>query len=230
MELPTYHMPGLKNLMLHLWDKAKHFIQKAFTVILLSCVIVRLLSTFSWDWTYVGEEMDRSILTSLGQFIQPIFTPLGFGKQLSQDGWVFAVAAITGLIAKEDVIATFCTLALCFGANAANGGIQNVEHLIEHTGISPAAVLAFIVFNMLTLPCFAALATAKGEVGKGKFKWTVLFWAVTSYIGAALVYTVGEFVWPIAIWLVVIALAVVGIVLYNKYMDKKEARERLLKR
>lgn len=239
MELPTYHMPGFKNLMLHLWDKAKHFIQKAFTIILLSCVIVRLLSTFSWNWQYVGEDMSKSILASLGQFIQPIFTPLGFGSQLTAQaqttdgstipvGWMFGVAAITGLIAKEDVIATFGTLANCIGAGlsaeALEGGIDQVAFLIEHTGIGKAAIIAFIVFNMLTIPCFAAVATAKAEVGKGKFKWTLLFWVATSYIGASAVYTIGEFVWPIAIWAVVIILAIVGIVIYNKKMAKKERK------
>ena len=107
MELPLYHVPGFKNLMLHLWDKAKHFIQKAFSIILVSCVVIWLLSNFAWDWKFVGESgMENSILASVGKFLQPIFTPLGFGSQLTSVGWVFAVAAITGLIAKENVIAT----------------------------------------------------------------------------------------------------------------------------
>ena len=233
MELPTYHVPGFRNLMLHLWDKAKHFLQKAFTIILLSCIIIRLLSVFTWNWSYIGEDMDRSILASLGQFIQPIFTPLGFGSQIPNYGWVFAVAAITGLIAKEDVIATFGTLAACLGAvlsqEQLDGGVAQVAYLIEVTGITPAAVISFIIFNMLTIPCFAAVAAAKGETKKGKFKWTLLFWLTTSYIGGALVYTVGEFVWPIAIWAAVVAAAIIGIVVYNKKMDKKEARAKLLK-
>ena len=233
MELPTYHLPGFKNLMLHLWDKAKHFLQKAFTIILLSCIIIRLLSVFTWNWSYIGEDMDRSILASLGQFIQPIFTPLGFGSQIPQYGWVFAVAAITGLIAKEDVIATFGTLAACLGAvlsqEQLDGGVAQVAYLIEITGISKAAVISFIIFNMLTIPCFAAVAAAKGETKKGKFKFTLLFWLASSYIGGSLVYTVGEFIWPVAVWAVVIVGAVVGIVIYNKQMHKKEARAKLLK-
>ncbi len=232
MELPTYHVPGFKNLMLHLWDKAKHFLQKAFTIILLSCIVIRLLSVFTWNWTYIGEDMDKSILASLGQFIQPLFTPLGFGSQIPQYGWVFAVAAITGLIAKEDVIATFGTLAACLGAvlsqEQLDGGVAQVAYLIEVTGITKAAVISFIIFNMLTIPCFAAVAAAKGETAKGKFKWTLLFWIATSYVASAAVYTVGEFVWPVAIWAVAIAAAVVGIVIYNKHMNKKEARAKLL--
>ena len=232
MELPTYHLPGFKNLMLHLWDKAKHFLQKAFTIILLSCIILRLLSTFTWNWTYVGEDMEKSILVSLGQFIQPLFTPLGFGSQLSSIGWVFAVAALTGLIAKEDVIATFGTLAACLSVGMQvdlDGGVAQVAFLIAQTGITPAAVISFVIFNMLTIPCFAAVAAAKGETAKGKFKWTLLFWIATSYIVSAMVYTVGEFVWPVAIWAVVIAAAIVGIIIYNKQMNKKEAKAKLLK-
>ncbi|MBQ8446389.1 MAG: ferrous iron transporter B, partial [Clostridia bacterium] len=225
MELPTYHMPGFKNLMLHLWDKAKHFIQKAFTIILLSCVIIWFLSNFSWDWHYVGEEgMEYSILASIGQLIQPLFTPLGFGSQLKAFGWMFAVAAITGLIAKENVIATFGSLAavIVAGFEGTEEGVAEVVIMIGATGISVPALISFIAFNMLTIPCFAAVAAARGETAKGKFKWTLLFWIVTSYLVAAMVYTVGEFVWPIAIWLIIAALAVVGIVLYNKRMDKKE--------
>ena len=215
--------------MLHLWDKAKHFIQKAFTIILLSCVIIWFLSNFAWNWTYVGEEgMENSILASLGQLIQPLFTPLGFGFQLKAFGWVFAVAAITGLIAKENVIATFGSLAavIVAGFEGTEEGVAEVVVMIGATGISVPALISFIAFNMLTIPCFAAVAAAKGETAKGKFRWTLLFWIVTSYLVAAMVYTVGEFVWPIVIWLILAALMVVGIVLYNKHADKKERLEK----
>ncbi len=230
MELPAYHIPGARNLALHLWDKAKHFIHKAFTIILLSCVVVWFLSNFGWNWKYVGEEhMDTSILASLGQLVQPIFTPLGFGSQLGSYGWVFAVAALMGLIAKEDVIAAFGALAACILKNGAfvgtEEGILEVSVMIQATGISVAGLISFIAFNMLTIPCFAAVAAARGELPKGKFKWTLLFWLVTSYIVSTLVYTVGEWTWSIAIWAVVAVLVTAGIVLYNKYMDKKERKQ-----
>ena len=233
MELPLYHVPGFKNLMLHLWDKAKHFIQKAFSIILVSCVVIWLLSNFAWDWKFVGESgMENSILASVGKFLQPIFTPLGFGSQLTSVGWVFAVAAITGLIAKENVIATFGSLALCLGAILSDAqleeGVDQVVFLISATGITVPGLISFIAFNMLTIPCFAAVAAAKGEIGKEKFKWTLLFWLVSSYLVSAIVYTVGEFVWPIAIWIALIALATVGIIWYNRHMTKKEKEQRLL--
>ena len=221
MELPDYRAPGFRSTMLHLWDKCKHFIKKAFTIILASTIIIWFLSHFAWNWTYTpDEEMGSSILASIGMLIQPVFTPLGFGSQIGAAGWVFAVAAITGLIAKENVIATFGTLASAvvsgFVADEALEGVDAVEALIGATGISGSACIAFILFNMLTIPCFAAVATAKAELPKGKMKWTLLFWIVVSYLVAAMVYTVGEFVWPVAIWVVVAAAAAAVIIFVNK--------------
>lgn len=226
MELPTYHMPSFKNLMLHLWDKAKHFIHKAFTIIVASCIVIWFLSNFGWAWNYLGEEgMNDSILASVGKLIQPLFTPLGFGSQLSDKGWVFAVAAITGLIAKEDVIATFGTLAACISAGflgATEDGIYEVTVMIAETGITVPALISFIAFNMLTIPCFAAVATARAEVGKGKFKWTLLFWIFTSYLVSTMVYTIGQWWWTTFVWLAVALVSVVGIVVYNKHVDKEK--------
>ena len=204
MELPTYHLPQFKALMIHLWDKAKHFVKKAFTIILASTIIVWFLTNFGWNWHMVDSVGD-SILGSIGQLIQPIFTPLGFGSQLSSIGWVFAVAAITGLIAKENVIATFISLgAVAVAFIKSNGGVidSNIIEAIEAdedgitatvamiraTGITWQGCISFIAFNMLTIPCFAACATARAELPKGKFKWTLLFWIVTSFIGSAFVY------------------------------------------
>ena len=225
MELPIYHMPGAKNLLLHLWDKAKHFIEKAFTIIFASTIVIWFLSNFSWDWSFVGTEgIDSSILASIGKLILPFFTPLGFGSQLSNYGWMFAVAALTGLIAKENVIATFGSLAACIiaGFEGTEEGVAEVAVMIQATGISMWALIAFIAFNMLTIPCFAAVATAKGEIGKGKFRWTLLFWVVVSYLVSCMVYTIGEWGWTLAIWAAVATLVAVGIIIYNKAMVKKE--------
>ena len=102
--------------------------------------------------------------------------------------------------------------------------------MIQQTGIGVPALISFIAFNMLTIPCFAAVAAARGEIGKAKFKWTLLFWIVVSYLVSAIVYTVGEWAWTIAIWAVVAAVAVVAIVTYNKYMNKKEREKKAFKR
>ena len=228
MELPVYHIPGAKNLALHLWDKAKHFLQKAFTIIVASSIVVWFLSNYGWNWQYV-DNMKNSILASLGQFLQPFFTPLGFGSQISEWGWVFAVSAITGLIAKEDVIATFGVLAGCIGATVQGGldeGVGEVLAIISATGVTIPALVSFIAFNMLTIPCFAAAATAKAELGKGKFRWTLLFWLATSFIVGTMIYTIGTWVWTIALWAVVAALVIIGIVAWNKYADKKEREKK----
>ncbi len=223
MELPAYHAPQFKNLMLHLWDKTKHFVKKAFTIILLSTIFIWFISHFSWNWQYLEDsEMGGSILAGLGSIIRPLFTPLGFGSQLDKQwGWVFVVAAITGLIAKENVIATFGTLAACisgaFVADEALEGVDSVVQMISATGITAPALIAFIAFNMLTIPCFAAVATAKAESpSKSSFRWTLVFWVVTSYIVSAMIYIIGSWWWTVfivaALWAAVIAL----IVLNNK--------------
>ena len=229
MELPAYHFPKFRNLMLHLWDKTKHFVKKAFTIIFASTVIIWLFSHLSWNWNYLpDEEMNQSILASLGMLVQPLFTPLGFGSQLGEFGWVFAVAAITGLVAKENVIATFATLAGCIAALGANvdgiivgdtlagiDGVADAAAMVSATGMTGAAIIAFIAFNMTTIPCFAACATAKAELPQGKFKWTVLFWLVASYTISAAVYTIGSWWWTLFIWLAVAAVVTTFIVLRN---------------
>ena len=234
MELPEYHWPQFKALMIHLWDKAKHFVKKAFTIILASTIIIWFLSNFAWNWQYLGE-MDGSILASLGQLIQPIFTPLGFGAQLSAFGWVFAVAAITGLIAKENVIATFSILAAVIVSNfeGTEEGVLEAATMIEATGITWQGCIAFIAFNMLTIPCFAACATAKAELPKGQFKWTLLFWIVASYIGSAVIYSVLScfttdamtLAWSIPVTIAIVLLAagcVTYIILRNKKLAQQE--------
>lgn len=281
MELPEYHWPQFKALMIHLWDKAKHFVKKAFTIILASTIVIWFLSNFSWSWQYLDGDMGSSILAGLGQLIQPIFTPLGFGSQLTMFGWVFAVAAITGLIAKENVIATFLTLAAVFVAAIDNGlidpsifsamvevdgemvpvleqvleaieagesvseGLSESYLMIVGTGITWQGCISFIAFNMLTIPCFAACATAKAELPKGKFKWTLLFWLVASYIGSAAIYAFlnlfpsnayiggvmtaykpGQLAWAIPVSASIIVLAVLSVSAikwWNKRRAVKEA-------
>ena len=226
MELPSYHVPQFKALMIHLFDKAKHFIKKAFTIILASTIVIWFVSHFSWNWHYLEDsEMNLSILAGIGGLLQPLFTPLGFGSQLGEYGWIFVVAAITGLIAKENVIATFGTIAAClaagFEANEALGGVDSVVQMITATGITVPALIAFIAFNMTTIPCFAAVATAKAELpDDSSFRWTLLFWVATSYIVATMIYLIGSWWWTSFLFAALVAAGIVGIVLYNKKHPK----------
>lgn len=222
MELPAYHMPQPKNLALHLWDKTKHFVKKAFTIILASTILIWFISHFSWTWQFLADEqMDQSILAGIGGLIQPLFTPLGFGSQLKAFGWVFAVAAITGLIAKENVIATFGTLAACIVGGMidveADGGIAAAGTMIAATGIDVPGLIAFIAFNMLTIPCFAAVATAKAELPtKKSYKMTLLFWVGTSYVVSMMIYLIGAWWWTVFIFAAIWAAIITLIVLDNK--------------
>ncbi len=231
MELPAYHAPRFSSLMIHLWDKTKHFVKKAFTIILASVIVIWFLSNFTWGWTMIESEehMNQSILASLGQFVQPLFTPLGFGSQLNSYGWVFAVAAVTGLLAKEDVIGTFGTLAAVFVGTIidteADGGVAAVQAMISGTGITVPALIAFIAFNMLTIPCFAAVATAKAELpDKKAFRYTLLFWIVTSYVVSAAIYVIGSWWWTSFIFAAALAGVIAGIALYNKNKKLKPQR------
>ncbi len=232
MELPAYHMPQFKNLMAHLWDKTKHFVKKAFTIILASTIVIWVLTHFSFDWHFLAdEEINQSILTGFSKLVQPIFTPLGFGSQLGQYGWVFVVAVVAGLIAKENVIATFATIATCLiaGGLTFNGnvngenGIMAVSAMIKATGVTVPALISFIAFNMTTIPCFAAVGTAKAELQNDKrFKGTIAFWLVASYLVSCMIYTIGSWWWTAFIWAAVIALITYIIVMRNKKLAKKQ--------
>ena len=243
MELPQYHWPQFKSLMIHLWDKAKHFVKKAFTIILASTIVIWFLSNFGWNWHMV-DSMQDSILASIGQLLQPLFTPLGFGSQLTAIGWVFAVAAITGLIAKENVIATFITLGAVAVAYINSGavdpeiidlieadeeGITAVTMMIQATGITWQGCISFIAFNMLTIPCFAACATAKAELKKGTFRFTLLFWIITSYISSTFVYALlscfalESLAWAIPVTAVLVAVGV-GSIFVIRAINKKKAQ------
>ena len=327
MELPQYHLPEAKSLMIHLWEKLKGYVKKAFTIILASTIVIWFLQSFTFNWKfieqvnpndvadevyeeyiedeanlaklkaidedYVTEEetialsdlvtnysenedeektslyevvltevftealakyqeitsdkdyldSSDSILAGVGKLITPLFTPLGFGSQLNENGWVYGVSAFTGLIAKENVIATFTVLAQSTQTKsiqdtakyveiyqmALDEGTSSAVVTAKATGISGngltgwPVLIAFIVFNMTTIPCFAAVATAKGELTKKKFKTTILFWLVTSYVVSSMVYLV------LSMWYLVFAFALAfvalgfGIHFYNKRRDLKEA-------
>ena len=180
----------------------------------------------------------------VSKLINPIFTPLGFGSQLNQNGWVYSVSAITGLIAKENVIATFSVLSQAvtnesitdsqsfkdlYVMSIDEGGTSAAVATARATGISGngftgwSVLIAFIVFNMTTIPCFAAVATAKGEVGKKKIKTTILFWLVTSYIASSITYLVLSKWWLSFVFLAAFTLLGFCIYFINKKRDLKEA-------
>ena len=231
MELPSYRLPQFKSTILLLWDKAEHFIKKAFTIILASTIVIWALTHFDFSWKFLSDEqINESILAGIGKLVQPLFTPLGFGSQLGTYGWVFVVASITGLIAKENVIATLSTLATCLMIVAnkdfggldilAEDGVGAVQAMILATNISVPALLSLIAFNMTTIPCFASVATAKGELSGKTFNATMVFWVVISYISASAVYLIGTWWWTAFIYIILFAVLALIIKFKNKRSEK----------
>ena len=213
MELPAYHAPQWRALGIHIWDKTKGFVKKAFTIIVLAALFIWVFSHFTPTWNYIPEGYDGSILQHLCQIISPVFYPLGFGNNLGGDGWVFSLASVTGLVAKEVVAETLTTMA---------GGGETVEAMVLGTGISLGGLVAFLVFNLLTIPCFAAVATAKAELPKGQLKWTIIFWLGTSYVVALMTRVMLDWWWTSFIVLAVIIAIFVGAYLWYRHACKKE--------
>ena len=183
MELPQYHIPSFKGVILHMWDRAKAFIVKAGTIIFVACAVIWFTSSFSWTLQMVDAQ--DSILASIGKVIAPIFAPLGFGN------WQSAVSTLTGFVAKENVVGTFGVL---FGiAEAA----EDTPVLLTQIGsmFTAASGLAFIAFNMLNAPCFAAIGAIRREMGSWKWMWiTIGFQTLTAYIVALIINQVGSFI------------------------------------
>ena len=230
MELPAYHKPQWKALGIHMWDKTKDFVKKASTVIILAAVLIWVLSNFTPTWQYIPSLVDEfgepladyegSILKNICQMVSPVFFPLGFGNNLSGDGWSLTLASSLGLVAKELVADSFITIA---------GGADAVESMVLGTGITTGGLLAFLIFNLTTVPCFAAVATAKAELPKGQLKWTILFWLGTSYVVSLMVRLAFDYVWTLAIIIPVIVAIFVCAYLWYRHACKKEELAKLAK-
>lgn len=180
MELPTYHVPGAKGVLIHMWERGKSFIKKAGTVIFVASISIWFLSTFNWTLEMV--DTGDSILASIGMLIAPIFAPLGFGS------WEFTVATITGLIAKETVVSTFGVL---FGfAEVAEDGTELWPML--QLSLTQLSAFSFLVFNLLCAPCFAAIGAIHREMGNAK--WTLIavgYQTAFAYVISLIIYQLG---------------------------------------
>jgi ferrous iron transport protein B len=174
MELPNYRMPGLKNVAQLLWDKAKDFLQRAFTVIFLATIIIWFLQTFNLKLDVVEDSKD-SILAMIAGVAAPLFAPLGFGD------WRISTALITGFMAKESVVST---LSILFGDTAS-----------LTTVLSPLAAASLLVFCLLYTPCVAAIASVRRELGRKWAVTVVIFQCVVAWICAGLVHIIGSIIW-----------------------------------
>ena len=184
MELPQYHVPSFKSVLIHMWDRAKAFIYKAGTIIFVASGVVWFLQSFNWSLEMV--EANESILASIGRVIAPIFTPLGFGN------WQAAVATVTGFLAKENVVATFGVL---FGL-----GEEMTEESVELLGnmsalFTPLSASSFMAFTLLAAPCFAAIGAIKREMMSWKWTWIAIGYQTgLAYVVALVIYQGGTFI------------------------------------
>lgn len=181
MELPQYHIPALKSVLIHMWDRGKSFIKKAGTIIFAACGIIWFLQSFNWSLQLV--DTTESILASIGSVIAPIFKPLGWGD------WKAAVATVTGLVAKENVVGTFGVL---YGASeVAENGVEIWGSI--QTSFTQVSAYSFLAFNLLCAPCFAAIGAIKREMGN--WKWTMIavgYQTIFAYITALLINLFGN--------------------------------------
>ncbi|MCI7219948.1 MAG: ferrous iron transporter B [Bacilli bacterium] len=228
MELPSYQRPQLYSLLLHVSEKGKHFIKKAFTIILFSTIGIWLFTNFTFDWKFIPvySELDisSSILANVSKLIQPIFTPLGFGSQLKyvksdgstvNNGWIFALSSFQGVIAKENVVSTLGTL-----SGFVSGSEGNIQSLISVTGITKGGLISFVAFNILTIPCMAAVATAKIELNSKKsFKFTILFWLVVSYFVSSLLYVMIDYMWTMSFIIPLLILLFFTVLFFDRIKE-----------
>ncbi len=189
MELPAYHMPTPSNVLRSMWERSWSFIKKAGTVILLSAMVLWFLQGFGWvDGKFTlleAEQLDFSILAALGNILAPVFAPLGWGD------WKMAVAAVTGLIAKENVVSTFGIL---FGyAEIAEDGAE-IWSLLAGS-MTAAAAYAFLMFNLLCAPCFAAMGAIKREMNNRKWFWFAIGYQTgLAYVVSFCIYQIGSLI------------------------------------
>ena len=191
MELPAYHLPQFKNVMLHLLDKLKGFVLRATTIIAGAVVVIWFLSNFNFSLEMVQANSADSILGMAGNFIRPLFIPLGFAS--GDLGWKAVVATISGLIAKEMVVSTMGVLYNpdVQGDALEDQGASDALSVTIASTFSPAAALAFMAFNLLSVPCMAAVAAAHGELGSRKWTFlTIGFWIGTAWIISYLIFNV----------------------------------------
>ena len=193
MELPQYHLPAVKSLFMHVWERVKSFVVKAGTVIFVSSIIIWFLLSFGLEGGSFSmvESVDNSFMAMLGGVLAPIFIPLGFGN------WQATVGTISGLVAKENLVST---LAIIHGLS---GGA--LEEILEESQPlwpfmqtilpSMAAGLSFLIFNMLCAPCFAAIGAVRRQMGNGKWTaFTILFQTGFAYCISLMIYQIGIFI------------------------------------
>ena len=225
MELPAYHMPTVGNVLRSTWERGWSFIKKAGTIILLSTIVLWFMMSFGWvDGSFSmleAEELDHSVLAAVGNAIAWIFAPLGWTQ--GGEGWKMAVAAITGLIAKENVVATFGIL---YGfVEVAEDGAEVWGNLASV--MTPIAAYGFLVFNLLCAPCFAAMGAIKREMNNTKwFLFAISYQCGLAYVVSMMIYQFGTFLTGGGFGLgTIVAVILLAIMLYLLFRPMKNAKK-----
>ncbi len=214
MELPAYHMPTAGNVLRSMWERGWSFIKKAGTIILLSTIVIWFTSYFGFTdegFRMLAEnELDQSILAAIGGAICWIFAPLGFGT------WEATVASITGLVAKENIVGT---MGILYGAA---GDVYTTLASV----FTPVSGYAFLVFNLLCAPCFAAIGAIKREMNNAKWTWFAIgYQCGFAYCIALVINQIGQAVnGNMNIIGLIAAIAVIGVIVYNLVRPYKEAK------
>lgn len=218
MELPAYHLPTVGNVLRSMWERGRSFIKKAGTVILLSTVVIWFLQGFGFENGSFGmvDDIDNSVLAKVGSVIAPIFAPLGWGN------WQSSVAAVTGLVAKENVVATFGMLFHFDGELAENGDEIRTNVAAAFTQLS---AFSYLIFNLLCAPCFAAIGAIKREMNSAK--WTafaISYQCIFAYAVSLIIYQFGLlFTGRVNAAGLIFAILVLGIIVYMLARPCKES-------
>ena len=211
MELPAYHMPTLPNLLRSMWERGWSFIKKAGTIILLSTIVIWFLSNFGFvDGSFAmvsEEEVDLSILAKVGSAVSWIFIPLGWGN------WQAAVASITGLVAKENIVGTMGVL---------YGGGELSTYQMLATKFNGISGMSFLVFNLLCAPCFAAIGAIKREMNNAKWTWFAIgYQCGFAYVIALMIYQFGSiFTGNLNIFGLIVSVLLLGFMVYMLFFKK----------
>ncbi len=222
MELPQYHLPAAKGVLIHMWERAKAFMIKAGTVIFVACGLIWFLSNFGFTSEGFGMvEETESLLAVIGNFVAPIFAPLGFGN------WQAAVATVSGLVAKENVVATMGVL-LGLGADVTE---EDPGLLAQIAAMFPygAAALSFLAFNLLCAPCFAAIGAIRREMASAKWTFFAIgYQTVLAYCVALMINQLGGLIFGGVTFGVgsVVAIVILAFLLFLLFRPNPDRRSR----
>ena len=186
IELPQYHIPDVKTVLMHVWERVWSFLKKAGTILFVCCMVMWLLASFGFaDGKFGLVEQEQSLLAVIGGFISPVFAPLGFGS------WQAVAASLSGFVAKEGIVSTMGVIAGMAEAGEEDPGLWQAVMLMFPSAL---AAFSFLVFNLLDSPCLAAISTMAKEFGNRK--WTafaIVFQNIFAYAITLMIYQIGLF-------------------------------------